>query len=109
MTNYIFIYNDSGKLKTDLLTSEDFTVNSILNSSLEIFVINNKKYSVVKIYHFIDSYIDEETLNNSSSIPEIFDQNNMLIDWNSLLSVIYMNHGINIIDDNIKLIILNKE
>lgn len=106
---YVFIFNDNGTLKTDLITSENFTVNSILNSSLEFFIINNKKFSISKIYHFIDSYIDAQTiLDNKNGLPEIYDQNNIIIDWNFLLSTLSLNHGINLIDNNIKLIILNK-
>lgn len=110
MTNYIFIYNDSGELKTDLITDENFDTKSILkNADFEIFIINNSKYKVVNIYHFINSYIDSETIIKSkSSLPEILDQNNLILDWENLFAAISINHGINYIDEDIKLIILNK-
>lgn len=109
MTNYIFVYNDSGELKTDLITDENFDSKSILkNVESEIFIINNVKYKVVNIYHFINSYIDSETINNKSVLPSILDQNNSILDWNYLFTTISINHGFNLIDEDVKLIILNK-
>lgn len=107
MTFYVFIFNDNGTLKTDLLTSENFDLKTVNNS--EIFVINYKKFYAHKIYHFIDTYIDNNYIDLAQyNLLDILDHNNNPIDWNVLLDTIYENHGMDVINDDVKLIIVNK-